>query len=79
MWAFGVQEWFRRAVGRLRHRPRGSRVGVVRVCVLMRIRAIMLWTKAGDSLVPEYVVAAWLINSMVCHVVKPSLFLVCLA
>lgn len=37
MQVLGVQEWFRREEGRERDRPRGSRVGVVRVWVFVKI------------------------------------------
>lgn len=36
MAALGAQEWFRRAERGERQRPRGSSVGVVRVCVFVR-------------------------------------------
>ena len=32
----GAQEWLRREAGAERYRPRGVRVGEVRVCVFMR-------------------------------------------
>ena len=37
MQVFGVQEWLSREDERERERPRGSRVGVVRVWVFVRI------------------------------------------
>lgn len=47
MQVFGVQEWFRRERWVERVRPRGVRVGVVRVRVLIRI---FVWRK-GVALV----------------------------
>lgn len=76
MCTFGVQEWLMRAEGRARHRPRGSSVGVVNVCELIKTRAIRPWTTGRFSFVPEYDWAAWLMRSMVSHVVKPSAFFV---
>lgn len=40
MAVLGVHEWFRRAARVQRQRPRGSNVGVVRVRVLTRTRAV---------------------------------------
>ena len=120
---FGVQEWFRREEDRERERPRGSRVGVVRVWVFIRTYwgddlllfkydgeieeevesegrrvgvgsgtrkcrqaienfveltlAVISCTNDIGSFVREYDIAAWLIKSIVCHVVKPSSFFSC--
>ncbi len=57
--------------------PRGSRVGVVRVWAFIRTLATIPWTLAMGSFVPEYLEVAWLMSSIVCHVVRPSSFLVC--
>ena len=39
--------------------------------------AVISCTYESGSLVPEYEIAAWLISSIVCHVVKPSSFFSC--
>lgn len=41
MQVFGVQEWLRREERRERERPSGSRVGVVRVWVFVRIYGVV--------------------------------------
>ena len=53
MAVFGSQLWFRRAECGARQRPRGSRVGVVRVWALMRMRAVSVWMTEMGSLLPE--------------------------
>ena len=53
MAVLGVQEWFRRLAVGERVRPRGSNVGVVRVSVLTRTRAVSVWINCIGSLLPE--------------------------
>ena len=53
MAVLGSQLWFRSAERGARQRPRGSRVGVVRVWALMRMRAVSVWMNEMGSLLPE--------------------------
>lgn len=75
MAVFGAQLWLRRAERGERQRPRGSRLGVVRVWALMRTRAVSVWTNVMASVLLEYDEAARLMSSMVCQAVSPSSFL----
>jgi hypothetical protein len=44
---------------------------------LTSTRAVISWMKCIGSLLPEYLDAAWLMSSMVCHVERPSEVLLC--
>ena len=53
MAVLGVQEWFKRAACVQTQRPRGSKVGVVKVRLFMRTRDVTDWMKPRGSLLLE--------------------------